>query len=55
MRVQEQQYITRAQQRLLEPLELSERVKILKTLSQIYAREAETMEAILVDTEALEV
>lgn len=52
MRVQEQQYIARAQQRLLEPLELSERVKILKTLSQIYAREAAVLEAIAVDRAA---
>lgn len=52
MRVQEQQYIDRATVLLQQPLELGERIKILKVLSQIYAREAATLEAILVDTEA---
>jgi hypothetical protein len=55
MLVQEQQYIDRATQRLAEPLELSERVKILKTLSQIYAREARVMEDRMIELEAVEV
>lgn len=43
------QYIQRAVKQLEEPLELSDRIKIEKTMSQILARSAANLEQILVD------
>lgn len=37
-------YVDRANQRLQEPLELEDRIKILRTLSQMYAAEANQLE-----------
>lgn len=43
------QYIQRAVQQLEQPLELKDRVKIERTMSQILARSAAENEKILVD------
>lgn len=42
-------YVVRANERLKQPIELSERVKILRTLSQMFTAEANTLEQRLVD------
>lgn len=43
------EYIQRAVKQLEEPLELKDRIKIEKTMSQILARSADKLEKILVD------
>ena len=55
MTAQEQQYVDRAMARLQEPLELAERIKILRTLSQMFGSAAEDLEDRLIEIEALEV
>lgn len=47
------EYIQRAVKQLEEPLELKDRIKIEKTMSQILARSASENEKILVDTVAV--
>lgn len=49
MTAQQQQYIARANQRLQEPLELGERIKLLRVVAQLYTQEANTLEDRLVD------
>ena len=44
------EYIQRAVTQLQEPLEVKDRIKIQKTMSQILARSAADLEQILVDT-----
>ena len=51
----QQQYVARAMARLQEPLELAERVKILRTLSQMFGSAAEDLEDRLIESEAMEV
>lgn len=47
------EYIQRAVKQLEEPMELRDRIKIQKTMSQILARSAEKLEEKLVDTLAV--
>ena len=47
------EYIQRAVKQLEQPLELKDRVKIEKTMSQILARSADKLEKELVDTLAV--
>ena len=44
------EYIQRAVKELEKPLELSDRIKIQKTMSQILARSAANLEKVLVDS-----
>ena len=53
MTPQEFEYIRRAVKQLEQPLELKDRVKIEKTMSQILARSADKLEKVLVDSLAV--
>jgi hypothetical protein len=51
MTAQEWNYVERAMQKLAGPVELATRIKLTRTLSEIFARDAVTLETMLVDIE----
>lgn len=50
MTPQEFEYIQRAVQQLEGPLDIKDRIKIQRTMSQILARSADKLEEVLVDS-----
>ena len=55
MTAQELKYVNWAMAKLAEPMELKDRIKVNRIVSQILAREADALEDRLIDLEAMEV